>query len=48
MIHFMSGRLLRALVALALVLVIAFVTVRFSGEPFERMFPEPATRSGRR
>lgn len=43
MFQFMSGRLLRALVALALVLIIAFVTVRFSGEPFERMFPEGTT-----
>lgn len=43
MIQFMSGRVLRALVALALVLTIAFVTVRFSGEPFERMFPEGTT-----
>lgn len=43
MVQFMSGRLLRALVALTLVLVIAFVTVRFSGEPFERMFPEGTT-----
>ncbi|CAH1657074.1 MAG: ABC transporter permease [Chelatococcus sp.] len=43
MIRFMSGRLLRAAVALSLVLMIAFVTVRFSGEPFERMFPEGTT-----
>lgn len=43
MVQFMSGRLLRALVALTLVLIIAFVTVRFSGEPFERMFPEGTT-----
>ncbi|MBS7700603.1 MULTISPECIES: ABC transporter permease [unclassified Chelatococcus] len=43
MIRFMSGRLLRAAVALSLVLLIAFVTVRFSGEPFERMFPEGTT-----
>lgn len=43
MIQFMSGRVLRAIIALALVLMIAFVTVRFSGEPFERMFPEGTT-----
>ncbi|MDO5604726.1 MAG: ABC transporter permease [Paracoccus sp. (in: a-proteobacteria)] len=43
MLMFMSTRLLRALIALTMVLIIAFVTVRFSGEPFERMFPEGTT-----
>lgn len=43
MLSFMSIRLFRAFLALLLVLVIAFVTVRFSGEPFERMFPEGLT-----
>lgn len=43
MLSFMSIRLMRAFLALLLVLVIAFVTVRFSGEPFERMFPEGLT-----
>jgi len=43
MLTFMSMRLLRAVLALAIVLTIAFVTVRYSGEPFERMFPEGLT-----
>lgn len=43
MFTFMSMRVLRAALALAIVLVIAFITVRFSGEPFERMFPEGLT-----
>ncbi|GAA0614646.1 ABC transporter permease [Paenochrobactrum glaciei] len=43
MLHFFSIRILRAFVALTLVLIIAFITVRFSGEPFERMFPEGTT-----
>lgn len=43
MLSFMSIRLFRAFLALLLVLVIAFVTVRFSGEPFARMFPEGLT-----
>lgn len=43
MLTFMSMRLLRAALALFIVLVIAFITVRFSGEPFERMFPEGLT-----
>lgn len=43
MLKLMSGRLFRALIALTMVLIIAFVTVRFSGEPFERMFPEGTT-----
>ena len=43
MLRFLSVRLLRAAIALIIVLIIAFVTVRFSGEPFERMFPEGTT-----
>ncbi len=43
MLTFMSMRLARAALALVIVLIIAFVTVRFSGEPFERMFPEGLT-----
>lgn len=43
MLTFLSLRLMRAGLALAIVLVIAFITVRFSGEPFERMFPEGLT-----
>ncbi len=43
MLNFMTWRLLRALVTMFLVLVIAFLTVRLSGEPFEAMFPQGIT-----
>ncbi|MEM8703951.1 MAG: ABC transporter permease [Pseudomonadota bacterium] len=43
MFHFMSIRLTRALVTMFLVLVIAFVTLRLSGTPFEVMYPEGIT-----
>lgn len=39
----MSWRVLRALVTMFFVLVIAFLTVRYSGEPFDAMFPEGIT-----
>lgn len=40
MLKFMSWRLARALVTMLFVLIVAFLTVRLSGEPFETMFPE--------
>ncbi len=43
MFRFMVWRVLRALFTMFLVLVIAFLTLRFSGEPFEAMFPEGIT-----
>ncbi|MEL7529487.1 MAG: ABC transporter permease, partial [Pseudomonadota bacterium] len=43
MFHFMSIRLTRALFTMFLVLVIAFVTLRLSGTPFEVMYPEGIT-----
>ncbi|MEM0906855.1 MAG: ABC transporter permease, partial [Pseudomonadota bacterium] len=39
----MTLRLLRAIATMFVVLVIAFVTLRFSGTPFERMYPEGLT-----
>lgn len=43
MIHFMSIRVARAAITMFLVLVIAFVTLRLSGTPFEFMYPEGIT-----
>lgn len=43
MLRFMSWRVLRALVTMFFVLVIAFLTVRLSGEPFDAMFPTGLT-----
>ena len=43
MLRFMSWRLLRALVTMSFVLVIAFLTVRLSGDPLQTMFPEGVT-----
>lgn len=43
MVRFIVIRLFRALVTMFLVLVIAFLTVRFSGTPFEQMYPEGLT-----
>jgi peptide/nickel transport system permease protein len=43
MLRFLSIRLARAAVTMFLVLVIAFLTVRFSGTPFEQMYPEGLT-----
>lgn len=43
MIRFISIRLLRAVLTMFLVLVIAFLTLRFSGTPFEQMYPEGLT-----
>ena len=43
MLRFMSIRVARALVTMFLVLVIAFVTLRLSGTPFEFMYPEGIT-----
>lgn len=43
MVRFMTLRLLRAIATMFVVLVIAFVTLRFSGTPFERMYPEGLT-----
>lgn len=43
MVRFILIRLLRAMITMFLVLVIAFLTVRFSGTPFERMYPEGLT-----
>ena len=40
MFRFMSWRIARALGTMFFVLVIAFLTLRFSGTPFETMFPE--------
>lgn len=43
MLRFMSIRLLRAFLTMFLVLVIAFLTLRLSGTPFEVMYPEGIT-----
>ena len=43
MTRFLAWRLGRALITTFLVLVIAFVTLRYSGEPFDRMFPQGLT-----
>ena len=43
MLRFLVIRLLRAAVTMFVVLAIAFLTVRFSGTPFERMYPEGLT-----
>ena len=43
MVRFIVIRLFRALVTMFLVLIIAFLTVRFSGTPFEQMYPEGLT-----
>ena len=43
MLRFLAIRLARAGVTMFLVLVIAFLTVRFSGTPFEQMYPEGLT-----
>lgn len=47
MLHFMSLRLLRAIVTMFVVLVLAFVMLRLSGEPFDAMFPEGITQEHR-
>ena len=43
MLRFMAIRIFRAVVTMFLVLVIAFVTLRLSGTPFEFMYPEGIT-----
>ena len=43
MLRFLAIRLVRAGITMFLVLVIAFLTVRFSGTPFEQMYPEGLT-----
>ena len=43
MLRFLAIRLLRAIVTMFLVLVIAFLTLRLSGTPFEQMYPEGLT-----
>ncbi|SEB03853.1 ABC transporter permease [Rubrimonas cliftonensis] len=43
MARFLGWRLLRALATMLLVLLIAFATLRYSGEPFDRMFPHGVT-----
>lgn len=43
MLQFMSIRVLRAAITMFLVLVIAFITLRLSGTPFEFMYPEGIT-----
>jgi len=43
MLRFMAIRIFRAAVTMFLVLVIAFVTLRLSGTPFEFMYPEGIT-----
>ncbi|MEO0542769.1 MAG: ABC transporter permease [Pseudomonadota bacterium] len=43
MLRFMSIRTARAVITMFLVLVIAFVTLRLSGTPFEFMYPEGIT-----
>ncbi len=43
MLRFFLWRLSRALVTMFFVLLIAFLTVRFSGDPLESMFPEGVT-----
>lgn len=47
MLHFMTLRLLRAIVTMFVVLVLAFVMLRLSGEPFQAMFPEGITQEHR-
>lgn len=44
---FLALRLLRALLTMFFVLVSAFLTVRLSGEPFERMFPHGLTEQAK-
>ncbi|MEO0989758.1 MAG: ABC transporter permease [Pseudomonadota bacterium] len=43
MVRFMAWRIARAALTMFLVLVIAFVTLRLSGTPFEFMYPEGIT-----
>lgn len=43
MLRFLLWRLSRALVTMFFVLLIAFLTVRFSGDPLESMFPDGVT-----
>ena len=43
MLRFLAIRFARAVITMFLVLVIAFLTVRLSGTPFETMFPEGLT-----
>jgi len=43
MLRFMTWRILRAATTMFLVLVVAFLTLRFSGTPFEIMFPQGLT-----
>ena len=43
MLRFLAIRAVRAVVTMFLVLVIAFLTVRLSGTPFETMYPEGLT-----
>jgi len=43
MLQFMAYRLLRAVFTMFVVLIIAFLTLRFSGTPFDAMFPEGLT-----
>nr|WP_321525717.1 ABC transporter permease [uncultured Cohaesibacter sp.] len=43
MLRFFSYRFIRALVTVFLVLVMAFLTLRFSGTPFEQMYPDDLT-----
>lgn len=43
MLQFMAFRLLRAVFTMFLVLIIAFLTLRFSGTPFDAMFPDGLT-----
>src|SRR5690606_5401809 len=38
--QFLAVRAFRAMVTMGIVLIIAFLTVRYSGEPFDRMYPE--------
>ena len=40
MLHFMAWRILRAIMTMFFVLLIAFLTLRLSGTPFDAMFPE--------
>ncbi|MRX52104.1 ABC transporter permease subunit [Paracoccus sp. S-4012] len=40
MLQFLGIRVVRALITMSIVLVIAFLTVRYSGEPFDAMYPE--------
>lgn len=43
MLQFMGWRILRAMFTMFIVLVIAFLTLRLSGQPFDAMFPEGLT-----